>query len=397
MNSGFIRMQGLAHPPRSETNPMTTRLIIAALIAAIFLPSCSHPSSESAISAGGDTLTVHSSLLTMTDYPQGGTTLVEIRNPWDSTGVLSRMALVPRDSAVPEWLPADYAVVRTPVRRMAVFSGVHTSALVELGGTDALAAVADGGFFAPDDMVSALLREGRVADVGAAASPSVEKLTASRVEAVLLSPMQGQKLPQLPRGICAVEMADYLETTPIGRAEWILLIGKLLGKYDEAAQIFKGVVDEYNALQFKAALCSTLPLVITETEYAGTWYVPAGESYMSRMISDAGARTPWTGTPGTGSLSLDMARVLADGIDADFWLIRTYGSEPTLAGLKAANPLNAKFKAFREGGVYGCDSSVRPIFNDVAFHPERVLADMVAIFHPSLMPGYEPRYYRKAE
>lgn len=376
---------------------MNVRHLIAGVLAAIILPSCSHHSTEKAVDAAGDTLTVHSSLLTLTDYSRGGTTLVEIRNPWDSTGVLSRMALVPRDSAVPEWVPADYSVVRTPVRRMAVFSGVHTSALAELDALDALAAVADGGFFAPGDTVSAMLRDGRVTDVGASTSPSTEKLIASRTEAVLLSPMQGQSLPTLPPGAVAVEMADYLETTPIGRAEWILLIGKLLDKYDDAARIFGEVVDEYKTLREKAAQTDTRPLVLTETEYSGTWYVPAGESYMCRMIADAGARTPWSDTAGTGSLSLDMARVLADGIDADYWLIRTYGSEPSLAGLKAANPLNTKFKAYREGGVYGCDSAVRPIFNDAAFHPEHVLADMVAIFHPTVLPGYEPRYYRKAE
>lgn len=357
----------------------------------------SSTSTDGGFAPAADTLTLHSALLTIADLPGSGVTIAEIRNPWDSTALLARLALVPRDSAIPEGLPDGATILRTPVERAAVFSSVHTSALDELGALGALAAVADGSYFMPSDTVSAMLRTGRVADVGVSTSPSAERLIASRAQAVLLSPMQGQQLPALPAGAVAVPMADYMETTPIGRAEWILLIGKLFGKGEEAARILDKVINTYADLHFKAAMTSSRPLVLTETEYSGTWYVPAGKSYMSRMISDAGARTPWSDTPGTGSLALNMERVLADGADADIWLIRTYGSEPGLQALKAANPLNAKFKAYREGKVYGCNTAERPIFNDVAFHPERVLADMIAIFHPEALPEHKATYYRKAE
>lgn len=343
-----------------------------------------------------DTLTLHSALLTIADLPESGASIVEIASPWDSTAALARFALVPADSVIPANLPDGLSVVRTPLTRAAVFSGVHTSALAELGAIDALSAVADGQYFAPSDTVTSLLAAGKVSDVGASTSPSLEKLIAARPQAVLLSPMQGQQLPALPPGAIAIPMADYMETSPIGRAEWILLIGKLFGKGEEAAAILDRVINDYADLNLKATLTSTRPTVITETEYSGTWYVPAGESYMSRMISDAGARTPWSETQGTGSLALNMERVLADGSDADFWLIRTYGA-PSLASLKAANPLNTHFKAYKTGGVYGCDTSVSPIFNDIAFHPERILADMIAIFHPEALPEHEARYYHRVE
>lgn len=372
------------------------RFILPAFLI-LLLGSCSGSGTDNYSDAPeADTLTLHSALLTIADLPESGASIVEIASPWDSTAALARFALVPADSVIPANLPAGLSVVRTPLTRAAVFSGVHTSALAELGAIDALSAVADGQYFAPSDTVASLLAAGKVSDVGASTSPSLEKLIAARPQAVLLSPMQGQQLPALPPGAIAIPMADYMETSPIGRAEWILLIGKLFGKGQEAAAILDRVINDYADLNLKATLTSTRPTVITETEYSGTWYVPAGESYMSRMISDAGARTPWSETQGTGSLALNMERVLADGSDADFWLIRTYGA-PSLASLKAANPLNTHFKAYKTGGVYGCDTSVSPIFNDIAFHPERILADMIAIFHPEALPEHEARYYHRVE
>lgn len=368
-------------------------IIFTALIA--ILPSC-RPGGGGEFATDGveaaDTLTLHSRLLTIAELPESPATLVDIRSPWDSAAYLARYVLVPRDSVLPENLPDNRTLLRTPLESASVFSAVHTSAMAELGALGALSAVADGRFFLPGDTVRTLLEAGKISDVGAAASPSLEKLIASRAQAVLLSPMQGIQLPALPPKAVAIPMADYLETSPIGRAEWILLIGKLFGKDKEAAGILDKVVNDYCDLQFKAALTSERPLVITETEYGGAWYVPAGDSYMSHIIRDAGARTPWSDTPGTGSLTLNMERVLAEGSEADYWLIRSYGPT-TLSSLKAANPLNAKFKAWREGGVYFCDTSEKPIFNDVAFHPERVLADMIAIFHPSALPDHQSRYY----
>ena len=343
-----------------------------------------------------DTLTLHASLLTIAELPESGASIADIRSPWDESGYLARLLLVPRDSAIPEGASAGRTIIRTPVHRAAVFSAVHTSAMNELGALEALVAVADGTFFAPDDSVRQLLDHGKVVDAGSSQQPSQERLIAAQPEVVMLSPMQGQQMPALPARSVSVPMADYLESSPIGRAEWLLLIGKLFGKEDEAAAIFDKVVNDYCDLQLKAELAQGRPIVLVDTEYSGAWYVPAGESYMARMIRDAGATTPWSDSKGTGSLTLNMERVLTGASEADFWLVRTYGMQPTLASVKAINPLNARIKAWREGNVYGCDTEARPLFNDTAFHPERVLADLIAIFHPEIMEGYTPRYYSKA-
>lgn len=342
-----------------------------------------------------DTLTHHARYLCMADLGNG-TVLVDIADPWNKGHDLARYALVHRDSVIPENLDEGRRIIRTPVGRMAVYSSVHTGAIAELGALPSVAAVTDAAYFPPGDTVTSLIASGAIVDAGQSASPSAERLAAARVQAALRSPMQGIASAPLPSSIVPVEMADYLETSPIARAEWILLLGELTGRRDSAQKIFTEVIDNYADLVFKAAGArSPRPKVLTETEQSGIWYVPAGESYAARLLADAGAEYPWADTKGTGSLSLSIEKVAEKAIDADIWLIRSYGFVPTASWLRSQNPRYASFAPVKTGNVYGCDSEVRHIFSDMAFHPDRVLAEYVAIFHPEVMPGYNLRYFSR--
>lgn len=342
-----------------------------------------------------DTLTHHARFLTLVDYGNGRR-LAEIANPWAPDQALARYLLVDRDSTLPDNTTADIAVIRTPVQRAAVFSAVHTGAMKELDALGSLAAVADASFFPAGDTVGVMLAQKRIADVGAADSPSVERLAAAGIEAVLRAPMQTMSSGTFPKGMVPVEMADYLETTPIARAEWLLFLGELFGEREKAREIFQNVIEDYSNLALKVKLADeAAPKVLTETEYMGVWYVAAGESYQAAMLADAGADYPWAATEGTGSLSLSLENVAEAAMDADFWLVRSFGYETTPESLKAMNPRYSSFKALKNGDIYSCDSAERLIFNDMAFHPEKILADYIAIFHPDLMPGYELKYFKR--
>lgn len=346
-------------------------------------------------STWADTLTHHARFLTLVDYGNGQC-LAEIANPWAPEQTLARYLLVDRDSTLPDNLPDGVAVIRTPIQRAAVFSAVHTGAMKELGALGSLAAVADASFFPANDTVGVMLAEKRITDVGTAEAPSVERLAAADVEAVLRAPMQAMSSGSFPKSMTAVEMADYLETTPIARAEWLLFLGELFGEREKAEEIFGNVIEDYSNLALKVKLADeTAPTVLTETEYMGVWYVAAGGSYQATMLADAGARYPWADTEGTGSLALSLENVAEAAMDADVWLVRSFGYETTPESLKAMNPRYSAFKAWKNGNIYSCDSEKRHIFNDIAFHPEKILADYVAIFHPALMPGYELKYFKR--
>lgn len=247
-------------------------LIIWAMLAGVALCACKREASfayDDVVSA--DTLTRHAQYLTIADCG-GGLVRVDIANPWDEDKMLARYALVDRDSVVPDTLPSDIVVIRTPVERAAVFSSVHTGAFEELGALGQVAAIADSHYFMSDDTVSALLCRGDIVDLGSVSSPSVELMAASGVKAVLRSPMQGVAGAKYPSGVAAVECADYMEPTPIGRAEWILLLGELTGKRQEARDILDKVIDNYSSLVFKAGSATTpRPKILAETEYSGVW------------------------------------------------------------------------------------------------------------------------------
>ena len=382
---------------------MTSRMTSIALGVLILSGLCSCSGKQSgrddafADTFVADTLTHHAKYLTIADVG-AGVVRVDIADPWNEGRYLGRYALIDRDSLVPDNLGEDIKVIRTPIRNAAVFSAVHSGGLCELDAIECISAVADGAFFAADDTIASLLNDGNIIDVGQASAPSAEKIAAARCEIVLRSPMQGVAAGNLPRGIIARECADYLETSPIARAEWLLLLGELTDKREKAREIFTEVIDTYSDLAFRAAGASSpKPKVLTESEYSGVWYVPAGQSYMAKMLADAGADYPWADTDGSGSLALSLEKVAEKAIDADIWLLRTFGYTASPATLVAQNRRYGSFKALRENNIYGCDTQRKPIFNDIAFHPERVLADYVAIFHPELMPDYSLRYFSNAE
>ena len=341
----------------------------------------------------GDTLTTRAELLTMVDCGDFVAAIVD--NPWKPGARLAAYALVPRNSEG-VIIPEGFLRVDVPVERSLVYSSTNMSAIGELGALDAVSAVADGNYYTPDDTVTKMINAGVLTDIGNSMSPKLETIIDVSPDAILVSPYENAGHGVIDAlKVPVIECADYMETTPLGRAEWLLLLGELYGKRDEARHIFNNVVTEYESLRDKIlAAASQRPKVLTEMLTSGVWYVPGGKSYMSSMLSDAGADYPWSDNGSTGSLQLDAGAVLDKASDADIWVMRNYGNV-TLPSLAAMSPLYSGIKAYKNGEVYNCDSSVSPIFNDIAFHPERVLADFASIFHPEIFPEFSRKYYHK--
>ncbi|MGM9862429.1 MAG: ABC transporter substrate-binding protein [Muribaculaceae bacterium] len=377
------------------------RLMIAAVasVAALLMAGCG--GGRVGVSEGcvGDTLTHHASLLTLVDC--GDRMVAEIADPWHGGATLHRYVLVGRDADVAADVAAGAEVVRVPLQRSVVYSAVHTAAIAEIGAVNAIAGVADAMYFAAGDTVAALVKSGRIADIGSSMQPSVERVIDIDADAVLLSPYENTGHGVIASaGVPIIDMADYMENTPQGRAEWLLLLGELYGCREEAKAIYDKVVADYTALKAKAAAAAAgarRPQVLMEMPQRGVWYAPAGDSFMSHMISDAGGVNPWADTDGSGSVQLDVPAVIDRAEEADVWLVRTFGYDVTLPLLADASTPVTRIRAYQTGNVYGCNTAASAIFNDIAFHPERVLADFVAIFHPQVMPGYTLRYYRKAQ
>ncbi len=352
------------------------------------LTSCfktGHSDSELAVQ---DTIINHARLLSMqrtSDY-----TLVTVGNPWKG-GVLHRYVLVPADVPLPADLP-EGTLVRTPVKNALVYSSVHTSLMRELNALAAVRGVVDKQYFIDSAIVQGVA-SGRIADCGNSMNPTVEKVIDMQPDAILLSPYQDASYGQIATlDIPIIECADYLEYDPLGRAEWMKFYGELVGKREAADSLYNAVVTAYNALKQKSASAKSHPTVVTEMVINGVWNVPGGQSYMARIIADAGGRYLWAEDENTGSLALDFNQVLAVAQDADYWFIK-WTNINTLSDLQGAFDLNKEMAAFQNKRVYVCDTDKTRFFDRIPFHPEVLLREFAAILHPELFPDFQNLMY----
>ena len=334
------------------------------------------------------------------EYAQGfrmaqgdGYSRIDIVNPWDTTALLRTYLLVDADTELPAHLPQG-AVIRTPLRNSLVFSSVHSSLLAELQCLDAIGGICDSEYNYIEEL-HARMQAGTLIDAGNSTSPDIEQIIELNPDAILISPFENIRHERIEKtGIPIIECADYMENNPLGRAEWIRIFGMLYGCREQADSLFNSVKDSYLSTAQKVANVDNRPLVITERRIGQVWYIPGGKSYIAQLLNDAGAEYPWSDNNNTGSLALSFENVLERGQEADFWLIKYHATHDfTYNDLKEEYTPNSRFKAFEKRRIYGCNTQYLRYYEETPFHPERLLQDLGAIFHPALFEGHTPYYY----
>lgn len=335
-----------------------------------------------------------SSLLSMTECD--GYTVADVSNPWGE-GILRRYILVPKTGEIPSTLPAG-TVIRIPVERMLLFSGVHAALFEELGTAEYIKAVCDAGYiYSP--VTAYAIADGKVIDCGSSLDIDLERLAEASPEAVFTLPYENGGYGKLERvGVPLVECADYMECSPLACAEWMRFYGRLVGKGAEADSVFNAVCYDYESLCFIARRDAVRPKLMCELKSSSAWYVPAGGSTMGRMYADAGATYLFSECEGSGSVPLSFEVVLDKAADADIWLMK-YNSpvDKTYSSLLDEYGGYAHFGPFRKQCIYACNTKWKRIFEESSFHPEKLLKELVALFHPSMFPDYRPKYYEKMQ
>lgn len=352
--------------------------LITVFFIALVLMGCQGRSAGRGHAPGTDSLVTHARLLHM-ERGQGFTR-VTVDDPWNPGAVLATYVLVPRGQELPAELPQG-TLVRTPLEHALVYSSVHTGVMKELGAFAAVRGVVDAQYF-NDSTVARGIAAGVITDCGSSMQPTIEKVINMKPDAILLSPYQDAAYGQITKlGTPIIECADYMESTPLGRAEWIKFYGELTGQRHRADSIFNAVEQRYNDLKRQvAAHKGKRPVVLTENVISGVWNVPGGHSYMARLIIDAGGVYPWADDTSTGSLSLDFNQVLAVAQKADVWLIKSFNIR-SLEQLRGSYALNDRFEAFKQGRVYGCDTNATHFFERFPFHPDVLLTEYYNIFY----------------
>ncbi|MEA4813041.1 MAG: ABC transporter substrate-binding protein [Anaerolineaceae bacterium] len=326
--------------------------------------------------------------------------VLKIVRPWRGAETTFTYVLVQRGTKAPETIP-DAQVIEVPVKNMASLAATHLAYLGELGALEHLIAIGNTQYVNTESVRKAV-ESGTVQPVGNGPDINLEKLLALNPELVTTFAMgktnkdDYQQLMQ--KGIKTLIFSDYMETTPLGRAEWLKCMALFFNKEAEAEKIFSEVEKNYLDLKAKTESISSHPSVLLGFEINGSWNMPGGKSHQATYIADAGGNYLWGEDKSSGRIPLSFEKVLERGAQAEYWFDQSL-NWTSAHDLAQADPRYAKILAFERNQVYNNNASLGPgggnLYNETGIvHPERVLADLISILHPELLPGHQLTYYR---
>lgn len=356
---------------------------------------------------------------------------VNVANPWKAGTLLHRYILIPKGKEGDETVArlalqrtsgmgCTTDTVRTPVERSAVFIAPHCQLMYELGCQQAIRGVCDLDYINIPDVKKRAASAGNVSaenaaagksivDCGSSMAPDIERIIALKPEAILLSPFENSggygKLDKLHVPI--IEAADYMESSPLGRAEWMKFYGMLFKKDGNAPKtalaascepkadsLFAKIEKEYLKLKAEAAGYPKGLSILTERKTGNVWYVPGGQSSIGILLKDANARYIFEDDQHSGSLAMSQEQILAKGKQVDVWAFKYFGGAPlSQAQLLQEYDGYKALAAFSRGNIYQVDTSTVPYFELTSFHPELLLREFIILAHGERFGKL--RFYKK--
>ena len=329
-------------------------------------------------------------------------TKVNIINPWQGAdNVNMSYYLVRRGSMIPPGIDSSM-VIKVPVRKIVCMSTTHVAMISALGEENTIAGMSGTGFIYSGDL-KIRADEGFIKDVGYEANLNKELILKILPDITMIYGVGSEssgyvgKIEEL--GIKVIYNADYLETDPLGKAEWIKLFGALYCRESMADSIFNAEADAYNNLKlFIRENIDDKPNVLLGLPFRDTWFISPGNSFISRLIEDAGGNYLWKDTKSSVSMPFGLENVYLKAVNADYWI--NIGTVRTRNEIPAMDLRLSKLPCFRNGRLYNnnnrvTDSGGNDFWESGTVYPHRVLKDIASIMHPELFPGYKLYYYRK--
>jgi len=292
-------------------------------------------------------------------------------------------------------------VFEVPVKSLVSMSTTYLPFIDQFGGLDRLAAIDDATYIS-NEKVLQRIKDGKTKVVGSGAGVNVEQLIDLQPE-VIFTYSSGipdyDALPKLVDAKLKVAItSEQSEQLPLGRAEWGKFIALFLNQEAQAEQSFVAKASEYNRLAELAAKAKTRPSVFLNTMYQGTWYVAGGKSFMAKLLADGGSNYLWAADSSSGSNPYSFEEVYSKAANADIWIPTGFWNS-TADALKE-DERYAQFAAFQKGMLYNNNarstaSGGNDFFESGTANPDVVLADLIKIFHPELLPEHTLYYYQK--
>ena len=298
------------------------------------------------------------------------------------------------DVAVPE----GYTKVRVPITNTICMTSLQLSNFTILDAHDVVKGLTGTKNLFNEDIL-ARVKDGRIVKIGMEGNFDTEMVLAANPQVIFISPSKRGGYDAIKEtGITLVPHLGYQELDPLGQAEWIKFIGMFIGKEREANEVFAGIESRYNELKEKTSKVSTRPTVTSGEMHYGNWHAVGGKNYLAQIFRDAGADYVINDEETSGE-NLEFEKMYALAANADYWrILNSFPGEFSYEALKASEPRNELFKAFKERKVLYCNMKQQPYYEISPVQPDVLLKDFVAIFHPELIePDYEPKYYKLLE
>lgn len=338
------------------------------------------------------------------DYARGfsveyieNATLVTVTNPWPGAKIDFKYLLKKRASPTPVGYE-DYQVVEVPVERTIALSTTFLAFVEELDLLDTLVGFSD---LSPvhSHAVLRAARENPTLETGQ--GPNLQVETVLDLEpGIVFTFATGSFRDAHPKlieaGLDVAVVGEYMESHPLGRAEWIKFLALFYNKQEEATRVFTQLENRYLNLAAKTATLQHRPTVISGVPFSGRWFVAGGNSFVARLLHDAGGDYVWKETDHTGSQPMDIELVYERGIDAEFWL--NTGIWATLEQAREADPRFLEFRSLQQGNLYNNNKRIKlkggnDYWESGMMAPDVILADLIHILNPQLLPEHKLFYY----
>jgi iron complex transport system substrate-binding protein len=324
-----------------------------------------------------------------------GVRLVDVADPQkdkDRMPATYHFALVPKD--VRATLPEGYTEVRVPIDRTIVMTMLQLSNFTALNAHDVVKGITGTKNLFNKDILRRV-KEGGIVKIGMEGDFDPELILAANPQVIFISPFKrgGYDVIQ-ETGITLIPHLGYKELDPLGQAEWIKYVAMFIGKEKEADKLFAKIEQRYLELKQKVAATKERPTVFSGEMHGGNWYAVGGKNHLAQIFRDAGAEYVMKDN-NTGGVPIEYEKMYATAANADYWrILNSFPGDFSYDALKASEPRNALFKAFKDHHVIYCNMKKTPYYETSPVSPDVVLADLVAIFHPELMPAdYQPTFY----
>jgi iron complex transport system substrate-binding protein len=333
---------------------------------------------------------------------KNGWTEVTIINPWQGAdNVDQKYQLVRRGSSMPAGLDSS-SVIFVPLQKIICMSTTYIAMISALGEENTIVGVSGTGFIYSPELIKNVIK-GLIVDVGYESNLNKELILKISPDLIMIYGIGSEssgyvgKIKEL--GIKVMINADYLETDPLGRAEWIKLFGALYCKEDKADSIYISEVNEYNRLKSLIEKgINSRPKVLLGLPYKDTWYISPGNSFISKMIEDAGGEYLWKDVHSSVSMPYGIENVYLKGMTADYWL--NTGSAGSREEVSNVDERLKDLPCFRNDNMFNNNNRItaeggNDFWESGSLFPHLVLKDIAAILHPEFFSDYKLVFYKR--